>query len=372
MEHYELRCLCDYFLAGGAPSLAADTWARPTPLAVNGELQRDERAEVVYMEVFSPVEPVGDDAEALKKIIVVADGIPVPYVSVCGIRDSCMAPPKGRIWGSKLYSFGTPASNNPMANTTIKYARNVTVNILCGPALGVPPESPITQALRVRLWGYVYKTAEIPYVFGTMVFPAPLVSERARNRAIFVSKEPIVVTADTWLTLPGGKDQKIPKINPLIRYAQNVGATNAQQGDYELRFDRGAVLEADENMRFEFDELDALVVESLGIKTGCESFAGVNIARCGLRIDGDPHPKGSTNLTSLYPVTVGINELNYGHLAPFAPIAHPYYAVIPKLEKRLLIWNEIGVVVIRDDGVGAVAADAVQVALAGIRIEMRG
>lgn len=371
MEHYELRCLCDYFLAGGAPSLAADTWARPTPLAVNGELQRDERGEVVYMEVFSPVEPTGDDAEALKKIVIVADGHVVPFVSICGIRDSCMAPPKGRIWGGKLYSFGTPMSNNPLYGTTIKFARNVTVNILCGPALGVPPESPITQALRIRLWGYVYKESELPVVFGTMVFPS-YVREGPRNRSIVLSKDPIHVNSETWLTLPGGRDQRIPKINPLIRYAQNVGATNGMQGDYELRFDTGAVLEEDENMRFEFDEMDALVIEGLGIKTGCESFAGVNIARCGLRIDGDYHPRGPTNLTSLWPVTVGINELNYGHLAPFAPIAHPYYAVIPKLPRSLLIWNEIGVVVIRDDGVGAVAADAVQIAMSGIRIEMRG
>ncbi|GAI49948.1 unnamed protein product, partial [marine sediment metagenome] len=36
MEHAELRCLCDYFNNAG---LAALTWATPTPLAVNGELE---------------------------------------------------------------------------------------------------------------------------------------------------------------------------------------------------------------------------------------------------------------------------------------------------------------------------------------------
>jgi len=54
-----------------------------------------------------------------------------------------------------------------------------------------------------------------------------------------------------------------------------------------------------------------------------------------------------------------------------APAAHPYYAAIPKLSRPILVWNEIGMVVIRDDGVGVVAADAVQAAVTGIRLEMR-
>ena len=368
MEHYEMRCLCDYYTAAG---LAADTWARPTPLAVNGELEQDERGEVVYAEVWSPVEPVGDDAEALKKITIIADGHVVPFVSICGIRDSVMTPPKDRIWGSKLYSFGTPGSNNPLLNTTIKYKQNITVNVLCGPASGVPPESPITQPFRIRLWGYVYKESELPIVFGTMVFPAYLV-DRTRGRTLTLSKSPIPVNGTTWLTLPGGKDQSIPKIEPFIRYAQNLLATNGMQGDYQMRFETGNVLESDENMYFEFDDKDALLIEGLGIKTGSPSFAAANIARCGLRIAGDYHPKGPSTGTSLFPTTAGINEQNYGHLDPFAPIAHPYYAAIPKLTKPLLIWNEIGMVVIRDDGVAAVAVNATQVALTGIRIEMRG
>ncbi|GAI82174.1 unnamed protein product, partial [marine sediment metagenome] len=46
---------------------------------------------------------------------------------------------------------------------------------------------------------------------------------------------------------------------------------------------------------------------------------------------------------------------------------------IPKLDKPYLIWNEIGYVTIRDNGVLAVPADplGVTVALTGIRIEMR-
>ena len=370
-DHFELRCLCDALHVGAQ---AANTWWRPTPAAVFGELESDERAEIIYAEVFSPVSLTGD--EALKKIVIVADGQEMgKYVSLSGIRSTVMAPPKDRSWSGKLYSFGTPLdvtqpTQNPILNTTIKVKQNVTVATLAGPASGVPPESPITQNYRIRLWGKVYKKDELPR-FGSMGFPAYL-TERTRSRTVLLSKSAIPVNADTWLTLPGGKDQAIPKINPFARYAQNLLATDGMQGDYQFRLQTGAVLEEQEDLYFEFDEKDALFLEGLGIKTGAVPFPSVNIARTGLRIDGDYHPKGPTTRTSLFPTTVGINELNFGHLAPVAPVAHPYYAAIPKLPQPYLIWNEIGYVVIRDDGVGAVAVDTTMVCLTGIRIEMRG
>jgi len=355
MEHYELRLLCDALHTGAQ---ALNTWWRPTPAAVFGELETDERAEIVYAEVWSPVTGAGVEEE-LRKIIILLDGEEYgKYVSLSGIRATCMAPPKDRIWAGRLYSFGTPHNSNPLLNTTLKYKQNVTVATLCGPAVA------ITQNYRIRLWGYVYKKDEIPAVFGQMVFPAYL-TERARGRTVVLNKAPITVSADNWLTLPGGKDQGIPKINPFVRYAYNLLATDGQQGDYQFRLQTGGVTEEQENLYWEFDELDALLVEGLGIK------AAVNLARTGLRIAGDYHPKGPTTRTSLFPTTPGVNELNYGHIFPFAPVDHPYYAVIPKLEKSLLIWNEIGHVVIRDDGVGPVAINNVIVALTGIRLEMR-
>lgn len=358
MEHYELRCLCDYLHIGAQ---AVNNWARPTPLQVNGELETDERGEVVFAEIWSPVTGVGVEEELLK-VVPVLDGHEYSdYVSLNGIRATVMAPPRTRTWAGKLYSFGKPASNNPLLNTTLKYKQNVTVATLVGANVA------ITQNYRVRLWGYVYKENEIPTVFGTMLFPASLI-DRTRNRTLTLNKPAIPVNKDTWLTLPGGKDQSIPKVNPFIRYAYNRNATDGFQGDYQFRFQTGDVLEEDEDMYFEFDSLDALLVEGLGIKA---DVAG-DLARTGFRIDGDYHPKGPTTRTSLFPTTIGINELNYGHAFPFAPATDPLYISIPKLDRPYLIWNEIGVVVIRDDGTAAVIANGVCVALTGIRIEMRG
>lgn len=358
-EHWELRCLCDAFRdAAVLGNQAVNTWWRPTPAAVLGELETNERAEIVYAEIFSPVTGPGVE-EQLRKIIILLDGEEYgKYVSLSGIQATNMAPPKDRIWAGRLLSFGTPHNSNPLLNTTLKYKQNVSVATLAGAAIQ------ITQNYRIRLWGYVYKDTELPQVFGTMNFPAQVI-DRARGRSLVLNKGPIPVTASTWQTLPGGKDQAIPKINPFVRYAYNLLATDAQQGDYQFRLTNGGVVEEQENLYWEFDDKDALIIESIGVKTAA------NMARTGLRVDGNYHPKGPTTRSSMFPTTIGVNMLNYGHFAPYAPVNHPYFVAIPRLDKPYLLWNEIGYVVIRDDGVGAVAANAVQVALTGVRLEMR-
>ena len=352
MEHYELRVLADYLHTGAQ---AVDNWARPTPAAVVGELERDERAEVVFAEIWSPVTGAGVEEE-LKKIIPVLDGEKYgEYVSISGIRSSVMAPPKGRIWGAKLYSFGTPMSSNPLLSTTLKYSESITVETLVGATTA------ITQSYRVRLWGYVYKVGELSRVFGpTMLFPSSIV-DRARNRVLTLNKAAIPINGDTWRTLPGGKDQSIPKINPFIRYAYNLTATDGKSGDYQFRYSTGKVAESEENMYFDFDRLDALLVEGIGIRPD----AAGNLAKTALKIAGDYHPKG------LIPTTLTNNPLHFGWADPFFPNTIPLYYAIPKLERPYLIWNEIGQVIAQDGGT-AVLLNALIAALTGIRIEMKG
>jgi len=383
MEHFEMRLLADYTQPAPPVVQAANTWNRPTPAAVGGELETDERGEVVFAEILPPVDGVGINDEDLRKVVIVLDGHETgEYVSLSGIRTSLMAPPMDRIFQGKLYSFGTPGSINPLLNTTLKYKQNVTVACLAGAAAaGITGAS---QQYRVRLWGYVYKADELPIAFngGVMQFPAYL-NDRARKRVVNISKAPIPINADTWQTLPGGVNQAIPKINPFARFAYNALATDALQGDYQFRFSALGVLDEEENLYWEFDDKDALLIKGLGVSPSLDTLmppGGLfpNLARTGLRIDGDYHPKGPTTRLSLFPTDGLINHLNYGWLpivlnvaAPIAPL--DIYAAIPKLEKALLIHNEIGYVVIRDNGV-AVPADplGVTVVVTGIRIEMRG
>ncbi|GAJ02988.1 unnamed protein product, partial [marine sediment metagenome] len=182
------------------------------------------------------------------------------------------------------------------------------------------------------------------------------------GRTLPISKAAIPVNGDTWRTLPGGKDQSIPKINPLIRYAYNLLATDAKGGDYQFRYSTGNVAETDEDMYFDFDKLDAVLVEGLGIRPD----AAGNLAKTALKIGGDYHPKG------LIPTTLTNNPLHFGWADPFFPSTIPLYYAIPKLERPYLIWNEIGQVIAQDNGVTAVAINALIAALTGIRIEMKG
>jgi len=382
MDHMEMRLLADYTQPAAQ---AANTWARPTPLAVGGELEQDERGEIVFAEIIPPV-AAGLTDEDLRRVAIILDGHETAeYVSLSGIRTTLMAPSKERIWGGNLYSFGTPHNTNPLLNTTLKYKQNVTVACLAGPnALGITGAG---QAYRIRLWGYVYKTNELAAAFngGVMQFPAYLV-DTARGRTVPINKAAIPITGDSWLTLPGGVNQGVPKINAFARYAYNAVATDGLQGDYQFRFSAGGVLDENENLYWEFDEKDALLIKGLGVSPSFDTLVpplGVfpNLARMGLRIEGDYHPKGPTTRLSLFPTDAVSNQLNYGWLPivmnAFAAIAPlDVYAAIPKLDRAYLIWNEIGYVTIRDTGVALAPVPAdplgVTVALTGIRVEMRG
>ncbi|KKL90598.1 hypothetical protein LCGC14_1903120, partial [marine sediment metagenome] len=267
-----------------------------------------------------------------------------------------MAPPKRSIWGGNLYSFGTPMSNNPLLSTTLKYSSDITIECLAGAAA-------ITGDYRIRLWGYVYKVDELPKVFGTILFPASLV-DRARGRTLTLSKAAIPVNGDSWKTLPGGKDQSIPKINPFIRFAYNLLATDGKSGDYQFRYETGHVSDSEENLYFEFSDLNALLIQGLGIRADAPS----HLAKTALKIAGDYHPKG------LIPTDYADNPLHFGLTYPFifnTLPENPFFYTIPKLERPYLIWNEIGMVIVRDDGT-AVAINDLIACITGTRIELKG
>jgi len=296
MEHYEMRLLADYQQPAPPAVQAANTWARPTPAQVGGELGSDERGEIVFAEILPPVDGIGINDEDLRRVVIVLDGHETgDYVSLSGIRTTLMAPPKDRIWQGHLYSFGTPHNTNPLLNTTLKYKQNVTVACLAGPAAaGITGAG---QQYRIRLWGYVYKADELAAAFngGVMLFPAYL-NDRARRRRVTIIKSPIPINADTWQTLPGGVNQGIPKINPFARFAYNALPTDGLQGEYQFRFPAAGVLSEEENLYWDFDDKDALLIEGLGVSPSFDTLmppAGVfpNLARTGFRIDGDYHPR---------------------------------------------------------------------------------
>jgi hypothetical protein len=263
-----------------------------------------------------------------------------------------MMPPKNRIWGAQLMAFGTPQSNDPLKSTTLKYGQSITIECLAG--------AQITENYRIRLWGFVYKAAELARVFGATL-PMPTIVDAARNRSLTIPKLSIPVSLETWKTLPGGPLQAVPKIMPLMRYAYNAAATDGKSGEYEFRYKGGVakVAESDEELYFEFNGNDALLVKGLGVR------APTNLDYTFIKIDGDNHPK------SKFPTREDNNPIHFGWAYPMFPDDIPLYYRIPKLDIPLLIWNEKGYVACQDNG-NVIAANQIVVALNGIRVEMKG
>jgi hypothetical protein len=357
MEHYELQVLGDWLHTGAQ---AANTWWTPTPQAGLAELEAHEVAEVVFIEVFPPVTGAGVD-ELLRKIILILDGKSYhPYVSVSGIRASLMTPPKVNIMGRELLALGVPMVNAvrnaaPMlAGTCPKYRDTVTIEALAGGA--------ITQDYRVRLWGYRYEAEDLPRVVGRTGGPFE-VRDVQRNRILTVDYPVIDVTEDTWAQLPGGMDQKVPKINPLLRYAYNLLATTPNT-PYQFRYETGAVTDRDENLYFPYDVEDRhLIVKGIGVR------APANLARAYMDIDGYPHPKSAGRAAPGFPTTQFNNPLHFGHAFPMFAVDLPLYFAVPKLDIPLLISKEKGFLAVQDNG-AAVVLNTCVVALSGTLIEM--
>ena len=360
MEHYELRLLYDWTIPPALLPHIANTWQNPAPRAGGGELEKDEVAEVVLCEIVPPVTGAGV-SELLRRVVINLDDVECPYISISGIRDHLMCPPRRQNWAGKMWSFGTPGCNNPMLNTTLKYTDRVSISALAGAAN-------ITTAYQIRLWGFVYKHAELPSVFGTMQFPRGLV-DRARGRVIpLLEKAPIVVSAETWKQLPGGKNQQVPKINPYGRFAFNFAVTDGLQGEYPFRFDTTQVLNATEELYWDFDEKDALLIKGVGMYAG---IVGTTLGRTYLMVDGDIHPKGGLTTTPGWPTVPLNNPIHYGWAAPVWPVAIPLFYAIPLLDRPLMVHKEKAYVAVRDAG-AVVGANAVVACVTGTRIEMSG
>lgn len=360
MEHHELRILYDWTIPLGTLPHVANTWQNPTPRAGGGELEKDEVAEVVFCEIVPPVTGPGV-TELLRRVVINLDDVECPYISISGIRDHLMCPPKQHIWGNKLWSFGTPASNQPLLNTTLKYTDRVSISALAGAAN-------ITTQYRIILWGFVYKHRELPGVFGTMQFPATIV-DKARGRILTLAKSPIMVSAQTWKQLPGGKNQSVPKVNPYGRFAFNFAATDGAQGEYPFRFETAQVLNASEDMYWDFGPMDALLIKGVGMYAG---VPGTNLNWTYLMIDGDIHPKGGLPTMPGWPTRPLNNPIRYGWGSPVWPVILPLYYAVPLLDRAMLVWNEKAYLACRDSGVGVVAANAVVACVTGTRIEMSG
>jgi len=350
---FELQVLGDFLHTG---SLAAGNVWRPTAQTGKTELEADEVAEVVYLEVVPPVKADGT-AELLESINLILDGKKHPYININGTQTYLMAPPKTNIFGN-LVALGVPMVNAakmaaPLYEGTCpKYKNDLKIEVTAG-------TGGITESFRVRLWGYRYKVDQLASAVAPMLGGAINIEDKRRGRTLSIYKTPVSLTKEGWTQLPGGLDQAMPKINPLIRYAFNANATTVNI-PYEFRYDIGNVNSEDENLRFDYDRYkNALVLKGLGVR------APANLAETFISINGEEHPDGR------FPTTQYLNPIHFGNVHPIlSENFYPnLYYPIPKLDKPYLIWNEIGYIACVDNG-SQVAAGDIIVAINGTIIEM--
>ncbi|MBA7636794.1 hypothetical protein ES703_44422 [subsurface metagenome] len=349
MKHYEHRVI--EFEHSGAQ--AANTpWLPPA-----FEIEADEMGEVVFAEVDPPVTGGGLE-EPLERWYPVLDGSKYDdYLALNGTWSPLMNPRQLNTLGN-IVAFGTPVSEAvkkaiPMLEARCpKFKSRVSVEAWAG-------AGGITADYHIRLHLYVYRKEELPAIAAFIPGLASL-RDVARGRTIPVGKGSIALTYDKWDGLPGGLDQSPPMINPFIRWATNYVATTPNS-DYSFRVVLGNVDPTKEWQQLYFDYEAGeyvLMINGLGVRAD----AAGHLKDTALLIAGDYHPKGRlfTELDD--------NVIHFGHMYPFDDIGSRYFTPVPKFDRPYIIYDEIGEIVIRDDGVAVLAGDVV-VALSGVLIE---
>lgn len=321
------------------------------------ELEKDEVAEIVYYEIFSPM--VGMVVQDLKQVIPGIDGIYIEeYISLSGRYDSNMAPPRlNQFVGPSplqqartVFKLGEPRNPNPLFNTTLKVKDKIGMRTFAG-------ATAVGADYRIRAYGYIYKKdAMMRETFGDIVYGVGQdIIEIPRGRKLKVTKAPVRVEKSTWDKLAGGMKQEKPMVMPMIRYAYNKIATS-QNTEYEFDYP-ASVQDTWEELFFDFDERDALFVKGIGVRSV------PHLKYLGLKLGDRLYPR------DLFRVDENNNPFHFGHGDPLFPANFPLYASIPELPMGYLIHKEKGRVVVMDDGT-SIVADQIITAMQGVRVEL--
>ncbi|MCL6557605.1 MAG: hypothetical protein K6U74_02160 [Firmicutes bacterium] len=354
----EFRLLGEWKHSGAQ---AAGTVWRPTAAMGNAELDTNERAEVLYMEIDPPVSSTGTPENLLVNLVL--DDKPYYYDRMEGTktklvcaRKKLMNMERTRFFGQPVFAVKDGAMGMAQA-TCPKYRRRVTIEALAG-------SGGITGDYAVRLYGYSYEPEDIPPVSigGFLNLEDP-----ATGKVAPISKPALVPTFDNWTQLPGGLDQAVPKIFSFTRFAVNAQPTTPNL-IYEFRFETGGVATRDEDLYFPYDqEKKVIIIKGLGVR------APANLKNTWIDVGGDERPKNR------WPTRLDYNPLVFGDISSLffnfnpgtsdATASFTLYQTIPALEDRIMVHNEKAVVRVVDDGT-SVGAGNIAVALDGVIVEL--
>jgi hypothetical protein len=328
------------------------------------KLEKDEVAEIEYMELFAPNAAGMSDFDKLKQVIPIIDDFSLEsYVSLTGQYDNNMIPPRlNQIAGPsamqmtrQVFRFGEPGVANPLLNVTLKAKKSINAKTIAG-------DTAVANDYRIRFYGYKYREeSELKEVFGDSVYGAEAsLVDYNRGKRLGITKERVEVTFNNWDMLVGGVKQRKPQIMPLVRYAYNKLATTANTA-YDFEYLAGKVASAEENMYWDLSETEAVFIKGMGVRSP------TNLKLMGIKIGDREYPRGVG--VQLFRVDEQNNPLHFGHGYPLFPANLPFYVSIPVLPLGYLIHAEKGRIIVYDNG-ASIAANNILVAVQGISVEL--
>lgn len=313
-------------------------------------LDRDQCAEIYFMEIFAPVSD--GTYEELERIIPVIDGKTLEdYINIPGKYDKLFTPPY-RNTVNEIFWFGSPGQRDPRTNTTLKATRRVGVRTYAG-------STDVTADYKIILWGTMYEEdAALQEVFGEGIYNEDFpVAEDIRDKYFVFSKAFTDVYIDTFDQLVGGIKQDMPRVMPWATFATNAKATTANQL-YEFSAAKDNVANDWENLAFDTEWDTAYIIENTGI------IPPDNLLKQGWLIKGDQFPP------DLYPADPQINKWPFGLADDYGYSTANWFS-LPALDYPMIVHDEYGALVVQDNGT-SIGSDNIVVAASGWLVEEVG
>lgn len=254
------------------------------------KLLSQEIAEITEIEIISPLIAASGIGEALEQIIPVIDGklyLGGDQVIIRADLDSMYSAPKPTMKGElttgpnagkrSVFKLGTglpdlagvinAAPWRIAENTTIKtrLAGTIDFEFLVG-------DTAITGDFRVIAKGWKYQTKQVVESFMRAVYGVPRrvpFTDPLTQRDFSFTIPAKAINADKFTELIGGEDQPADQVTlkRLLRWARNKVATTPNT-DYALSFDDGNVVARSNDMDFDIDDQNLLIINKIGVRPG--------------------------------------------------------------------------------------------------------
>ena len=334
------------------------------------KLLSQQTAEITEIEILSPLVAATGVGEALEQIIPVIDGklyLGGDQIILRGDLDSMYAPPKPTSKGEvttganqgkrSLFKLGTGLPDlagvidrepwRISENTTIKTRVKGTIDFefLVG-------NTAIIADFRVIARGWKYETKQVLESFMRAVYGKPRTvpyTDVQTGRDFTYTVPTKAISADKFTELIGGEDQPSDQVTVkrLLRWARNKIATTPNT-DFALSFDDGNVNARSNDMDFDIDDQNLLVINKLGVRPATNHLS--------TKIEVN-----SIKMMEIETVIAAFNDLIFGREATSATgvavtmFLHKFIE-LPMIQP-ITISNETGVVKLLDNGTAIAAGE---------------